>query len=62
VLAIRFEDDRDLEQVASEVIFVRKCPMFSPYHHRPAAALYYVAKRKGCSIDKPRTWPKRNGG
>jgi glucosamine--fructose-6-phosphate aminotransferase (isomerizing) len=61
VLAIGFEGDRDLEQVASKVIFVPEVPpLFSPFPITVALQLlaYYVAKRKGCSIDKPKNLAK----
>ncbi|MDD1747295.1 MAG: glutamine--fructose-6-phosphate transaminase (isomerizing) [Methanomassiliicoccales archaeon] len=61
VLAIGFRGDRDLEQVASKVIFVPEVPpLFSPFPITVALQLlsYYVAKRKGCSIDKPKNLAK----
>jgi glucosamine--fructose-6-phosphate aminotransferase (isomerizing) len=61
VLAIGFEGDRDLEQVASKVIFVPEVPpLFSPFPITVALQLlaYYVAKKKGCSIDKPKNLAK----
>ena len=61
VLAIGFEGDRDLEQVASKVIYVPEVPpMFSPFPITVALQLlaYFVARRKGCSIDKPKNLAK----
>jgi glutamine---fructose-6-phosphate transaminase (isomerizing) len=61
VLAIGFQGDRDLEQVASKVILVPEVPpLFSPFPITVALQLlsYYVAKRKGCSIDKPKNLAK----
>jgi len=61
VLAIGFEGDRDLEQVASKVIFVPEVPpLFSPFPITVVLQLlsYYVARRKGCSIDKPKNLAK----
>jgi glucosamine--fructose-6-phosphate aminotransferase (isomerizing) len=61
VLAIGFEGDRDLEQVATKVIFVPEVPpLFSPFPITVALQLlsYYTAKRKGCSIDKPKNLAK----
>ncbi|MCU0861310.1 MAG: glutamine--fructose-6-phosphate transaminase (isomerizing) [Methanomassiliicoccales archaeon] len=61
VLAIGFEGDRDLAQVASRVILVPEVPpMFSPFPITVVLQLlsYYAAKRRGCSIDKPKNLAK----
>ena len=61
VLAIGFEDDRDLDQIATRVISVPEVPPpFSPFPITVVLQLlsYYVAKKKGCSIDKPKNLAK----
>jgi len=57
VIGIGYEDDRDLEKYVDEVIYVPRVPnIFSPVPISVALQLlaYYVAKERGCEIDKPR--------
>jgi glucosamine--fructose-6-phosphate aminotransferase (isomerizing) len=61
VLAIGFEGDRDLAQVAARVIRVPEVPpLYSPFPITVALQLlsYYTAKSRGCSIDKPKNLAK----
>ena len=61
VLAIGCESDTDLDQVAHKVLYVPDVPaIYSPV---PISVLlqllaYYTAKKKGCSIDKPKNLAK----
>ncbi len=61
VLAIGCEGDTDLDQVAHKVLYVPDVPaIYSPV---PISVLlqllaYYTAKKKGCSIDKPKNLAK----
>jgi glucosamine--fructose-6-phosphate aminotransferase (isomerizing) len=57
VIAIGFEDDTELSKLAESVIFVPEVPpLFSPVPISVVVQLlaYYVAKERGCPIDKPR--------
>lgn len=61
MIAIGYEDDKDLEKFADVVIRVPKVPdIFSPITISVALQLlsYYVAKDRDCSIDKPRNLAK----
>ena len=56
VLAIAQEGDRNIEQVANEVIFIpRVDPILSPITNTIVLQLlaYFVARERGCSIDRP---------
>jgi glucosamine--fructose-6-phosphate aminotransferase (isomerizing) len=56
VIAIAEEGDKDIEQIANEVIFVPKVePLLSPITNTTVMHLiaYYAAKERGCSIDRP---------
>jgi glucosamine--fructose-6-phosphate aminotransferase (isomerizing) len=57
VIGVGYEDDIDLEKYVDQVIYVPKVPnVFSPIPISVALQLlaYYVAKERGCEIDKPR--------
>jgi glucosamine--fructose-6-phosphate aminotransferase (isomerizing) len=61
VLAIGFEGDRELEHISAKVILLPEVPpLFSPFPITVALQLlsYYTAKKKGCSIDKPKNLAK----
>jgi glucosamine--fructose-6-phosphate aminotransferase (isomerizing) len=61
VLAIGYEDDRDLMAVADRFIGIPKVdPLFSPVPLTVVLQLlaYYTAKKRGCPIDKPRNLAK----
>ena len=61
VIAIGFEGDTELENFADEVISIRQTPsMFSPVPVIVVLQLlaYYLAKERGCPIDKPRNIAK----
>jgi glucosamine--fructose-6-phosphate aminotransferase (isomerizing) len=61
VLAIGTVGDQDLVNVVSKVILMPAVlPMFSPFPLSVVVQLlaYYTAKRKGCSIDKPKNLAK----
>jgi glutamine---fructose-6-phosphate transaminase (isomerizing) len=56
VLAIAEEGDKNIEQVANDVIYVPKVdPLLSPILNTTLLHLlaYYAAKERGCSIDRP---------
>ena len=56
VLAIAEEGDKNIEQVANEVIYVPKVePLLTPIINTTVLQLlsYYAAKERGCSIDRP---------
>jgi glucosamine--fructose-6-phosphate aminotransferase (isomerizing) len=56
VLAIAEEGDKNIEQVANDVIYVpRVDPVLSPITNATVLQLlaYYAAKERGCSIDRP---------
>jgi glucosamine--fructose-6-phosphate aminotransferase (isomerizing) len=61
VIAIGFEGDTDLQKYADEVIYIREIPpLFSPV---PVAVVlqllaYYLARERGCPIDKPKNIAK----
>ncbi len=61
VLAIGYEGDKDLDHVAHKVLYVPDvATIYSPI---PISVLlqllaYYTAKKKGCSIDKPKNLAK----
>jgi glucosamine--fructose-6-phosphate aminotransferase (isomerizing) len=57
VIAVGYEDDRDLEKYVDDVIYIPRVPnIFSPVPISVALQLlaYYTAKERGCEIDKPR--------
>lgn len=61
VLAIGFTDDRDVMAVVDRFIGIpRVDPLFTPIPITVVLQLlaYYTAKKKGCSIDKPRNLAK----
>lgn len=61
VLGVGVEGDTDLARLCEKVIYVPKVkPVFSPIPVTVAlqALSYYVAKRRGCSIDKPKNLAK----
>lgn len=61
VLAIAYEGDKDAEQVADEVVYIpRTLDILSPILSVVPLQLiaYYVAKEKGCDVDKPRNLAK----
>jgi glucosamine--fructose-6-phosphate aminotransferase (isomerizing) len=61
VVAIGFEGDTDLDRYADEVIRIREIPpVFSPVPVIVVLQLwaYYLAKARGCPIDKPRNIAK----
>ena len=61
VLAIGTVGDQDLVNVVSKVILMPAVlPMFAPFPLSVVVQLlaYYTAKRKGCSIDKPKNLAK----
>jgi glutamine---fructose-6-phosphate transaminase (isomerizing) len=61
VLAIGTEGDQDLPNVVSRVILIPEVPaMFVPFPLSVVLQLlaYYTARRKGCSIDKPKNLAK----
>ncbi len=61
VIAIGFEGDTELSKFADEVIRIREIPpIFSPVPVIIVLQLwsYYLAKAKGCPIDKPRNIAK----
>ena len=56
VFAIAEEGDKNIEQVANEVIYAPKVePLLSPITNTVILQLlaYYAAKERGCSIDRP---------
>ncbi len=56
VIAIAEEGDKNIEQVANEVIYVPRVePLLSPITNTTVLQLlaYYAAKERGCSIDRP---------
>jgi glucosamine--fructose-6-phosphate aminotransferase (isomerizing) len=61
VVAIGFEGDTELEKYADEVLYIREIPpLFSPVPVIVALQLfaYYLARERGCPIDKPRNIAK----
>ena len=61
VIAIGFEGDSELAKFADDVISIRQTPpMFSPVPVIVVLQLlaYYLAKERGCPIDKPRNIAK----
>ncbi len=61
VIAIASEDDREIARRADEVVYVPAVrPLFAPVPVSVALQLfaYYVARRRGCPIDKPRNLAK----
>ncbi|MCJ7562052.1 MAG: glutamine--fructose-6-phosphate transaminase (isomerizing) [Thermoplasmata archaeon] len=61
VIAIGYEGDTDLQKFADDVIYIREIPpLFSPVPIVVALQLwsYYLAKERGCAIDKPRNIAK----
>jgi glucosamine--fructose-6-phosphate aminotransferase (isomerizing) len=61
VIAIGFEGDTELARYADDVIWVREIPpVFSPVPVIVALQLwaYYLAKARGCPIDKPKNIAK----
>jgi glucosamine--fructose-6-phosphate aminotransferase (isomerizing) len=61
VVAIGFEGDTELAKFADEVIYIREVPpLFSPVPVIVALQLfaYYLARERGCPIDKPRNIAK----
>lgn len=61
VIAVATEDDTEIEKFADEVIYLREIsPLFSPVPAMVALQLwaYYLAKARGCPIDKPRNIAK----
>ena len=61
VIAIGFEGDTELQKYADDVIWIREIPpIFSPVPVIVVLQLwaYYLAKLRGCPIDKPRNIAK----
>lgn len=61
VIAIGFEGDTDLQKYADDVIYIREIPpLFSPVPVIVVLQLwaYYLARERGCPIDKPRNIAK----
>jgi len=61
VIAIGFEGDTELEKYADDVLYIREIPpLFSPVPVVVALQLfsYYLARERGCPIDKPRNIAK----
>lgn len=61
VVAVGFEGDTELSKYADDVIYVREIPpLFSPVPVIVALQLfaYYLARERGCPIDKPRNIAK----
>ena len=61
VFAIAFEGDEEAEKVADEVVYIpRTLDILSPVLSVVPLQLisYYVAKEKGCDVDKPRNLAK----
>lgn len=61
VIAVASEDDTEIGKFADEVIYLRQIPsLFSPVPVIVALQLwaYYLAKARGCPIDKPRNIAK----
>jgi glucosamine--fructose-6-phosphate aminotransferase (isomerizing) len=61
VIAIGFEGDTELPKFADDVIYIREIPsMFSPVPIIVVLQLlaYYLARERGCPIDKPRNIAK----
>jgi glucosamine--fructose-6-phosphate aminotransferase (isomerizing) len=61
VIAVGFEGDSDLSRYADEVIRIREiAPVFAPVPIIVVLQLwaYYLAKERGCPIDKPRNIAK----
>ena len=61
VIAIGFEGDTELAKFADDVIYIREIPpLFSPVPVIVALQLfsYYLARERGCPIDKPRNIAK----
>jgi len=61
VIAIGFEGDTELSKFADDVIHIREIPpLFSPVPIIVVLQLfaYYVARERGCAIDKPRNIAK----
>jgi glucosamine--fructose-6-phosphate aminotransferase (isomerizing) len=61
VIAIGFEGDTDLQKYADEVIYIREIPpLFSPVPVIVVLQLlaYYLARERGCPIDKPKNIAK----
>jgi glucosamine--fructose-6-phosphate aminotransferase (isomerizing) len=61
IVAVGFEGDSDLAKYVDDVIYVREIPpVFSPVPIIVALQLwaYYIAKARGCPIDKPRNIAK----
>jgi glucosamine--fructose-6-phosphate aminotransferase (isomerizing) len=57
VIAVGFQNDTELEKLAEQVIYIPDVPpLFSPIPITVVVQLlaYYVAKKRGCEIDKPR--------
>jgi glucosamine--fructose-6-phosphate aminotransferase (isomerizing) len=57
VIGVGYTDDKDLEKYVDEVLRIPRVPnVFSPVPISVALQLlaYYVAKERGCEIDKPR--------
>ncbi|UCE91213.1 MAG: glutamine--fructose-6-phosphate transaminase (isomerizing) [Methanobacteriota archaeon] len=61
VIAVATEDDTEIEKFADDVIYLRETsPLFSPVPAIVALQLwaYYLARARGCPIDKPRNIAK----
>jgi glucosamine--fructose-6-phosphate aminotransferase (isomerizing) len=61
VIAIGYEGDTELQRYADDVIWIREIPpVFSPVPVIVVLQLfaYYIAKARGCPIDKPRNIAK----
>jgi len=61
VIAIGYEGDTELQKYADDVIAVRELPpLFSPVPVIVALQLwaYYLARERGCPIDKPKNIAK----
>ena len=61
VIAIGYEGDTELAKFADDVIYIREIPpLFSPVPVIVALQLfsYYLARERGCPIDKPRNIAK----
>ena len=61
VVAVANEDDTEIGKFADEIIYLRRIPsLFSPVPVIVALQLwaYYLAKARGCPIDKPRNIAK----
>jgi glutamine---fructose-6-phosphate transaminase (isomerizing) len=61
ILGVGIEGDTELARLCEKVIYIPKVnPLFSPIPVTVALQVlsYYVAKRRGCSIDKPKNLAK----